>query len=229
MATDIIGPTGGQIVPTPTTNTNSSTNSTGATLASNFTAFLQLLTTQLKNQSPLDPLDTNQFTQQLVQFAQVEQQLKANEQLTSLVALQKSSQATQALGFVGNLVAVDGSTAQLANGQAAWSFTSPSAATATVTITNASGQTIFTGTYDIPAGSQNFVWDGVDADGSTRPDGDYKLSVTAKDANGQSVAVSTQIWGTVDSVDLTQDPPLLSIGGKSYTLEQIKKVAKAAA
>ena len=59
-------------------------------IASNFTTFLQLLTTQLKNQNPLDPLDTNQFTQQLVQFAQVEQQMKSNDQLSSLVSWKRA-------------------------------------------------------------------------------------------------------------------------------------------
>src|SRR4029434_5889253 len=89
-------------------------------IASNFTMFLQLLTTQLKNQNPLDPLDTNQFTQQLVQFAQVEQQMKSNDQLTSLVALQQATQSSAALNFVGSKVVVDGKTAQLTQGQATW-------------------------------------------------------------------------------------------------------------
>ena len=75
--------------------------------------FLQLLTTQLKNQNPLDPLDTNQFTQQLVQFAQVEQQMKSNDLLSGLVLLEKSSEATAALAYVGSTVVVDGSTARL--------------------------------------------------------------------------------------------------------------------
>jgi flagellar basal-body rod modification protein FlgD len=82
-------------------------------IASNFTMFLQLLTTQLKNQNPLDPLDTNQFTQQLVQFAQVEQQMKSNDLLSGLVLLEKSSEATAALAYVGSTVVVDGSTARL--------------------------------------------------------------------------------------------------------------------
>src|SRR5512140_1915262 len=89
------------------------TTSDTATLASNFSTFLTLLTTQLKNQNPLDPLDTNQFTQQLVQFAGVEQQLKTNSELTTLVALQQTAQTTQALGFVGKTAVVDGSTAAL--------------------------------------------------------------------------------------------------------------------
>src|SRR6476646_8373112 len=77
------------------------------TIAGNFDTFLQLLTTQLKNQNPLDPLDTNQFTQQLVQFASVEQQMKQNDQLATLISIEKSAQATTALAFVGQNVAID--------------------------------------------------------------------------------------------------------------------------
>src|SRR5882672_6372146 len=102
-------------------------------LASNFTTFLQLLTTQLKNQNPLDPLDTNQFTQQLVQFAQVEQQMKSNDQLATLVALQKTAAATTALAYVGATVVVDGSKTEFATGTGAtWSFNVSKPANATI-------------------------------------------------------------------------------------------------
>src|SRR3954466_11620046 len=97
---------------TPVSNSSSSSGSTTTGIADNFQTFLTLLTTQLQNQNRLDPLDTNQFTQQLVQFAGVEQQLKSNDQLKALVDLEKSAQSTQALVYVGNTVAVDGSTAQ---------------------------------------------------------------------------------------------------------------------
>src|SRR5712692_5047969 len=132
------------------TAASSSTNATGVdktTLAGNFQTFLTLLTTQLKNQNPLDPLDTNQFTQQLVQFAQVEQQLRQNDQLATLVSLEKTAQATTALAYVGQTVAVDGKTAALTNGQATWSFQVPKPASATVTITNATGQSVYTGGF----------------------------------------------------------------------------------
>ena len=102
-------------------------------IASNFTTFLQLLTTQLKNQNPLDPLDTNQFTQQLVEFAQVEQQMKSNDQLSSLVSLEKSAAATTALAYVGATVVVDGATAQLTAGTANWSLNVTKPSTATIT------------------------------------------------------------------------------------------------
>src|SRR6478736_216463 len=121
-------------VPPITTGTGTSAVSgalDNVEIASNFTTFLQLLTTQLKNQNPLDPLDTNQFTQQLVQFAQVEQQMKSNDQLSSLVSIEQSAQATVALTYVGQTVVVDGSTTRL-DGSANWVMNVTKPATATV-------------------------------------------------------------------------------------------------
>src|SRR6266478_2525080 len=121
MSVDATMPTTVVAAPGTTTADKTSTASTATTgIADNFQTFLTLLTTQLQNQNPLDPLDTNQFTQQLVQFAQVEQQLKQNDQLATLIAIEKSAQSTTALAFVGATVAVDGSTAALTNGRATW-------------------------------------------------------------------------------------------------------------
>jgi flagellar basal-body rod modification protein FlgD len=198
-----------------------------STIAGNFQTFLTLLTTQLKNQNPLDPLDTNQFTQQLVQFAQVEQQLKQNDQLATLISLEKSAAATTALAYVGQTVAVNGQTAALKSGQATWTLQVPKPANATVTITSSTGQNVYTGSYTMGAGTQNFTWDGKDNSGVQWPDGNYTISVTAKDASGQSVAIPTEVQGVVDSVDLTQTPPTLSIGGQSFTIDKIKRVVRA--
>jgi flagellar basal-body rod modification protein FlgD len=213
--------------PLPTSSSSGSLNSTtGATLAGNFQTFLTLLTTQLQNQNPLSPLDTNQFTQQLVQFASVEQQLKTNDQLTTLVSLQQTAQSTQALGFVGKTAVVDGSTAALTNSSATWKLGVPTNSNVNISITNGTGQTVFSGSYAVSAGSnQTFAWDGKGNDGTQWPDGKYKLTATAADTAGNSVAVSTQIQGVVSSVDLTQSPPLLSINGQTYTVNQIKSIA----
>ena len=205
-------------------NNNSSSNST-TTLASNFQTFLTLLTTQLQHQNPLDPLDTNQFTEQLVQFAGIEQQMKQNEQLTSLINIEKSAQSTQALVYVGNTVAVDGSTAQF-DTAATWNFKTEKDTTATITITSSTGQTAFTGTYPLKQGDSSFVWDGKGNDGVQWPAGTYTMSATGKDSSGNSVAISTEVQGIVDSVDLTASPPLLSIGGQSYTTDKIKRVVR---
>src|SRR6476620_1092951 len=97
------------------TSNNTTVNGSTSGIANNFDQFLSLLTTQLKNQSPLDPLDTNQFTAQLVQFAGVEQQLKTNETLTSLLGLNSANTATAAVGFIGSTITADGATTRLSN------------------------------------------------------------------------------------------------------------------
>ena len=214
-------------LPASSSTSSSSVSSTTGTLAGNFQTFLTLLTTQLQNQDPLSPLDTNQFTQQLVQFASVEQQLKTNTQLTTLVSLQQTAQSTQALGFVGKTAVVDGNTAALTNSSATWNMSVPTNSNMNITITNGTGQTVYSGDYAVTAGSNlPFTWDGKGNDGSQWPDGSYKLTATAADNVGNPVAVSTQIQGVVNSVDLTQSPPLLSINGQNYTVSQIKSIAQ---
>jgi flagellar basal-body rod modification protein FlgD len=228
MAVDATMPTTIKSAPgTGSSSSSSSTASSTATtgIADNFQTFLTLLTTQLQNQNPLDPLDTNQFTQQLVQFAGVEQQLKSNDQLKSLIDIEKSAQSTQALVYVGNTVAVDGSTAQF-DTAATWNFTSEKDTTATITITSSTGQTAFTGSYALKQGNSSFLWDGKGNDGVQWPAGTYTMTATGKDSSGNSVAISTEVQGIVDSVDLTASPPLLSIGGQSYTTDKIKRVVR---
>jgi len=219
------------ILPTAATTTTTDAASAAAAsvadnteIASNFTTFLQLLTTQLQNQDPLSPMDTNQFTQQLVEFAGVEQQMKTNTTLSTLVSLQQSAQTTQALSLVGATVVVNGTTSQLANGQASWSLNSTQPATATITITAPSGQTAFTTTGTINSGSQNFTWNGVGNDGTTWPAGNYTLTATAVNASGASTPVTMQVEGQVSSVDLTQTPPALTIGGQTYTINDIQRI-----
>ena len=217
----------------PPSSSSSSSNSAASSasalanqqIAGNFQSFLTLLTTQLQNQNPLDPLDTNQFTQQLVEFAGVQQQLNTNDSLATLVSLQQTAQSTQALGFVGHTAVVDGSTATMTNSSATWDLSVPKAGNVAVSITNSTGQTVFSGNYTVAAGNnQPFVWDGKGTDGTQWPDGQYKMTVTGTDTSGNAVAISTQIQGTVSSVDLSQTPPLLTIGGQTYTVNQIKAI-----
>jgi len=216
---------------TTTSSSSSSSSSSSANalasqqIAGNFQSFLTLLTTQLKNQNPLDPLDTNQFTQQLVEFAGVQQQLNTNSSLSTLVSLQQTAQSTQALGFVGKTAVVDGSTTALTNSSATWELSVPKNSTVKVSITSSTGQTVFAGSYSVTAGNnQPFTWDGKGTDGTQYPDGQYKMTATAADSSGNSVAVATEVQGVVSSVDLTQTPPLLSINGQTYTVSQIKSI-----
>ncbi|MCC7348736.1 MAG: flagellar hook assembly protein FlgD [Variibacter sp.] len=211
-----------------TTTVSSATSSTGASIAQNFTTFLQLLTTQLRNQNPLDPLDTNQFTQQLVQFAQVEQQMSTNSSLQALITLQLANQSAAAMSFLGATVRVEGATTALANGKADWTFTADKAATATITVKDATGATVYTENRTVTAGQQSFSWNGRNSSGATQPDGNYTISITAKDASGQAVSISTLVDGVVDGVDLNQYPPVLSVGKQTFTIDQVKQVRRTA-
>jgi flagellar basal-body rod modification protein FlgD len=229
MSVDATMPTTVVSAPGTTSAAKTTTASTATTgIADNFQTFLTLLTTQLQHQNPLDPLDTNQFTQQLVQFAGVEQQLKSNDQLKSLIAIEKSAQATQALIYVGNTVAVDGSTTQL-DGSATWNLKAPKGTNATVTITNSTGQTVYSGKFTLANANSSFVWDGKGNDGIQHPAGDYKMTATGKDSSGKDVAIASEVQGVVDSVDLTATPALLSIGGQNYTTDQIRRVIRPSA
>lgn len=184
---------------TPSSSGSSGSGSSGASaaqaagtsasqqLAGNFDTFLQLLTTQLQNQDPLSPLDTNQFTQQLVEFAGVEQQVNMNTNMQTLIAMQQTTEATSALQLVGSTVTVSGNSATLSNATnspATWSLTSPTPATAQVTVTSSAGTTAYSGKLSLNAGTQTYTWNGQGSNGQTWPDGTYTLSITATGANG---------------------------------------------
>jgi flagellar basal-body rod modification protein FlgD len=232
MTTTSVAPSVVSGTTTPPTSSSSGSSTADATnalasqqIAGNFQSFLTLLTTQLQNQNPLDPLDTNQFTQQLVEFAGVQQQLNTNSSLQTLVSLQQTAQSTQALGFVGKTAVVNGNTASMTNSSATWELSVPANSDLNITIAAANGQTVFTGKYSATAGTnQAFTWNGQGTDGTQYPDGQYKLTATAADAAGNNVAITTQVQGVVSSVDLTQTPPLLTINGQTYTVSQVASI-----
>jgi flagellar basal-body rod modification protein FlgD len=211
---------------TGTTSSAASAASSAAApnLAGNFNEFLQLLTTQLQHQDPTSPLDPNQFTQELVQFSSVEQQINTNTSLTTMIALQQTQQAASALQFIGANVAVSGTTAQLANGQASWNYSVTQPATASINILDSSGTTVYSTSQTVQPGSQSFVWNGMDSQGNSFPSGPYTISISAVGTSGQSVPVTTQIQGVVTGVDVSKNPPNLTIAGQAYPLNQITQV-----
>ena len=198
-------------------------------LAGNFDTFLQLLTTQLQNQNPLDPLDTNQFTQQLVEFASVEQQVNMNTNLQTLISLQHTAEATSAMQLIGLTASVKSNTAVLSNATgspATWTFSVPSPATGQLSITNAGGQTVYAGTVTLNSGNQTFTWNGQGNTGITWPDGNYTMSINATGANGQPVTIATEVKGTISGVDVSQNPPQVVIGGQDYSLNAIQSISR---
>ena len=196
-----------------------------ASIAQNFDAFLLLLTTQLKNQSPLDPLDTNQFTQQLVQFASVEQQLKSNDTLNALLTSARGSSASTAASFVGMQVTADGTTSRLSNGKAEWSINPARNAQVELTVKDAQGNVVAAQIAPMAAGAQRFSWNGIPSTGTRAPGRDYTISVAARDPAGQGVSVKTEVSGGGDAVDLSGDAAVLMVGTSRVPLAQVRSIS----
>jgi len=221
--------TGSTTPSSSTTGTSSSSATAGSqSIAGNFDTFLQLLTTQLQNQDPLDPLDANSFTQELVEFASVEQQVNMNTNLQTLISMQQTTEATSALQLVGSTVTLSGNSAALSNATGApatWSLNASAPATASITITSSANTTVYTGTMALNSGANTFTWNGQGNNGQTWPDGTYTLTVSATGANGQPVTVSTQVQGVVSGVNISQNPPTVTVNGQSIPISQIQSIS----
>jgi flagellar basal-body rod modification protein FlgD len=190
-------------------------------LSGNFDTFLTLLTTQLKNQDPLAPMDSNQFTQQLVQFTQVEQQIASNKNLESLIALTKSQSAANAVSYLGKTLTVTDGTAALENGSATWAYSlGNDAASAKLIVSDSKGHTVYVGSGETSSGLHAFTWDGKSNSGATLPVGAYKLTVAAQGADGTPFTGDVASQGTITEVDLSGAEPMLMIGPMGVPLSK---------
>ena len=205
-------------------SSNTSITGTRAGIADNFDTFLSLLTAQLKNQNPLDPLVSNAFTQQLVQFSSVEQQLKTNDFLSALVQANTNSVLTNAVNYIGKTVAAEGTRSELVNGKAVWNFHLEDAANTTVTIKDSKGNVVYTEQGDLQAGTGQFSWNGKTSTGGKAPNGTYTISMTGINAEGKNVPISTEFTGTVTGVDFTGSEPVLLIGTTRVNLSGVKAI-----
>jgi len=219
---------------TPPATTPPATNSNGTTtgsselnqLSGNFSTFLTLLTTQLKNQDPTSPMDSNEFTQQLVEYSQVEQQIDSNTNLQTLISQGTSNAAAVTTGYLGKNVSVTNGQASLTNGAATWTYNlGAAAASSQITITNSSGQNVYTGAGATTAGNNTFSWNGQDNNGNQLSDGTYKMTVTATDTAGATITTSVASAGTVSQIDMTGSSPMLVIGNMEVSPSDIAAVS----
>ncbi len=187
-----------------------------ADLASNFNTFLALLTTQLKNQDPLSPLDSNQFTQQLVQMTGVEQQINTNDLLKQLVANPSGGVAT-AVSLIGKDVKAVSDTANLSGGKAKWTYNlSQAASNLKIEVVDAKGNLLHAEapTTGLEAGDHAFTWNGKDLIGNQLSDGGpYTMRVTALDASGASISTTNYVKGVVTGVEQSNGATLITING----------------
>ena len=194
-----------------------------------FTMFLKLLTTQMQNQDPLDPMDTSQYTQQLVQYSQVEQSMQQTGVLKNILNRVAGQDMAQASAFIGREARFDSNVSGLgASNPATWTIDpARDAGALTVKVTDAAGKVVHEG--PIAADSTRFSWDGKLADGSRAPEGAYKLAVTAKDSSGAAIDVGINGVGIVKDVITDGTNVTLGVGGARMPLAELVAVAAAAA
>lgn len=199
-------------------------------LSGDYSNFLTLLTTQLKNQDPLSPMDTAQFTQQLVQFSAVEQQINGNKKLDQLIGLQSTANAYGAVGFVGTQVAADSDQLPLQNKKGKFDYTiEHTSGTALLKITNSSGQLVMVKQVDATVGTHPVEWDGTDYTGNQLPDGAYTVAVSYQDSAGTNYQAPIVTYGTVNSATIADGEVSLKMGDVTIPLDKITNISKPAA
>ena len=207
------------------------TSASLASLSSNFTDFISLLTTQLKNQDPTSPTDTDQFTQELIGFSQVQQEVDTNTNLTNLISQTKSAGVNSSINYLNQQVDYSGDSFNLKSGKPmpTLGYTLPSnAASVSIAITDKNGNAINTltsTTTGITAGPQTISWNGEDANGDTVTDGDYNFAVTAKDSSGNTISgVTTNVTDYVSQVGYANGASTLYFGDLPISTDNVVSV-----
>lgn len=220
---------------TTTSSTSSTSSSASAnilsgqqSLSQDYTTFLTLLTTQLQNQDPTSPLDTNAFTQQLVAMTGVQQQLLSNQLLQQIATSSTNGSVSNAVDLIGKNVVATSSSETLSGGSATWTYNLPSAASgATLTVSDSTGKTVYSTSVSNPAtGANTFSWNGQNFSGSQLPDGgSYTLSVAAADSSGNAITPTISISGTVGSVSTSSTGATqVNVGATPVALSSITSV-----
>jgi flagellar basal-body rod modification protein FlgD len=216
-----------EISDTTSAATQSNSASSLSQLSSNLDNFLLILTTQLQHQDPLSPMDTHEFTNQLVQFASVEQQIASNRNLESLISLQETGIMVGAVSYIGKEVEVTGQTKALKDGKAEFIYTLPEEASAALlAVYDQNGTQVLFQQAEKGAGRHEFVWDGKDSKGNTMPDGDYTIQLVAVNAANEAITPTYTISGTVTGVGMKDGVATLTIDGRDMPLSSVVRVVE---
>lgn len=200
-----------------------------ASLADDFDDFLTLLTTQLQNQDPTSPMDSNEFTQQLVQFSQVEQQIRSNQNLETLGALMQINNVSSAAAFLGSDALIIGDTGDHDGATGiTWQYQNPlEAETVTLEVFNSAGDLVYSQQGETSTGLHTFEWSGVDNAGEMAPLGDYALKITAEDEEGDEIVPAVAVQDTIHAVDTSGFEPVFTVGpntvGQTEILQLVNK------
>ena len=211
-------------------SSTSKTDDAIAGLNDTYDNFLLLLTKQLQNQDPLNPMDTAQFTQQLVGFSQVEQQIASNKSLEKLIALQSATNAFGAVSFLGNEVQVDSNQISLKDGKATFQYEiDKTASRAMLTVVDSRGQVVLVQEANKGIGTYKVNWNGKDAFGNQLPDGEYRVAVSYGDEQGETYSAKITSFGVVDSTEIRDGEVKLFVGSVGFAMDKVLKVTRPAA
>jgi flagellar basal-body rod modification protein FlgD len=204
----------------------SSVRSSSQSLAANFDTFLKLLTTQLQNQDPLAPMDANEFTSQLVEFASVEQAIQTNGKLGQLSTLIQASGTSSAMGMLGREVTVATDHVGLAaSGDVSIRYRLPEAAgKVTVTLLDAQGRAVRSLTGSAATGENLVRWDGLDGSGRRVAAGSYQIRVDAARADGTAIAAEQYLTGLVEGIEPGADGIALLVAGARVPMSTVRTV-----
>ncbi|MCE3290273.1 MAG: flagellar biosynthesis protein FlgD, partial [Caulobacter sp.] len=194
-------------------------------LADSTETFLALLTTQLKNQDPLSPMDSSQFTQQIVQMTGVEQQLLTNDLLAALVGMNDGGLA-ESVNLIGKTVTATTGAATLDDGKATWAYNLPKAASdVTLEVIDSSGKTVASKALKaVGSGDQTFEWDGKTNLGADLPEGDYGLRITATDSAGAKITATQTLTGVVTGVQTVAGTQVVTVGKTKVPISSVTAV-----
>ena len=195
-----------------------------AGLADNFEMFLTLLTEQMKNQDPLNPMDSTQFVNQLVDFSSVEQQIAQNQNLESLLILQSAAAQANSVGYIGRIAMAATPDAYLQDGNAEWEYTLPEDAESVSLVIKDGDRIVARASGETTTGTHTFQWDGTDAAGSDLEDGVYTLEISATNADGDNLQTEIRSAGRVTGVDMSGSEVQVQMGQISVPLSYILTV-----
>ena len=192
-------------------------------LTDNFQTFLGMLTTQLQNQDPTSPMDSNAFTTELVQFAGVEQQISTNGDLTQMVQLMQGNNVLQSSQILGKIVQATSSQLALQQGSAQVNFTAATAGPASIVISDSKGNQLYVANINATQGANSWTWNGQTTAGGTEPDGSYGVGVNSVTSSG-STPLPFTIQGTATAVQQQGSTVQVELGTLSVNMSSVTGV-----
>jgi flagellar basal-body rod modification protein FlgD len=210
------------------TTTTETSGSALSKLNADYDLFLKLLTTQMQNQDPLDPMDSSEYTQQLVQYSQVEQSIEQNKTLTSILSNLNMASLTQSSSMIGQSVEIDSDVSGLsATTPAQWNWIAAGTVTSlTATILDSNGVEVDKVVMEASGTSGSFTWDGKTSSGKTLADGVYRATLTGTNSAGGSIAAQASASGTVQNVQMLNGTAVVSINDAQYPTNLITRIEK---